>query len=173
MIRLPLSQLGKWDHGQKDMKKCREGGRQTSEWSWVKKSTGNKKGGGRYTTPDRDSWVKPERERERGDGKKTITTEDEGVDERQQEGERLVSKWRKRTELPFVVFPLCSRQTLGAAVTFPTHFPLMPICPPETVEDEKTDCGLVFKAYQLVFACLLRSESLHIPSVILSAGGQL
>lgn len=42
-----------------------------------------------------------------------------------------------------------------------------------TVEDEKTDRGLVFKAYWLVFACLSRSESLHIPSVILSAGGQL
>lgn len=37
------------------------------------------------------------------------------------------------------------------------------------VEDEKTDCGLVFRSYQLSFACLLRSETLHIPSVILSA----
>ena len=41
-----------------------------------------------------------------------------------------------------------------------------------TVEDEKSDCGLVSEADQLAFARLLRSEILYIPSVILSAGGQ-
>lgn len=45
MIRLPLSQLGKWDHGQRDMTKSRERGEekcQEGNWRLEKRERTNK-----------------------------------------------------------------------------------------------------------------------------------
>lgn len=121
--------------------------------------------------------------------KKTITTEDEGVHERRQK--RPVQKtenklereketdWGVKVEEENRASIRCfsnwlspnTRRSGHLSDTLSSHANMS--SRNITVEDEKTDCGLVFKAYQLAFACLLRSESFCIPSVILSAGGQL
>lgn len=73
MIRLPLSQLGKWDRGQKDMKKG--GGRETWEGSWVRKSRDWERTSEIHKTRRigerwKKSWGEQEEDRERDDDRK-------------------------------------------------------------------------------------------------------
>lgn len=50
MIRLPLSQLGKWDRGQKDMKK----GRERERWRGKKETSELQRCGGTQGQTDRE-----------------------------------------------------------------------------------------------------------------------
>ncbi len=169
--------------------------RETWEGRWVSKSREwermseiheARRIGGRWNK----SWGKQGKERERDDGrKKKITTEDEGADERQQKrpaqkrkrinGREKATEWGVKVEEENRASIRCfstlfspntrRRGHLSDTLSSRANMSSRNI----TAEDEKTDCGLVFKAHQLAFACLLRSQSLYIPSVILSAGGQL
>lgn len=76
------------------------------------------------------------------ENEKTITTEDEGLNENTMRNKRgqKENNGREGDGLGVMVEEECraclvlnfsSRQTPGTVVTFPTHFPPLPICPPE------------------------------------------
>lgn len=107
---------------------------------------------------ERKTWAKQAKAR----GKKPEVRNKERADERwleepAQEAEWKAERRRRRTKraLLFAVFPLCSRQTPGTAVTFPTHFPLMPMCPPEIH---------LWRMKRLIVAWFLRRTNSSLPA---------
>lgn len=108
MIRLPLSQLGKWDHGQKDMKKRRRWRREKLEWRGEAKSTGNDGGGASCTRPWGGRRRKRKRENNNNRGwrikRKTMRNKRSQI-ESNRRGEMGWASWgRTRAELVFQLY---------------------------------------------------------------------
>ena len=157
MIRLPLSQLGKWDRGQKDMKsrgreRERERGVNNGD-GWGRAADGKKRSEIHESRQERGGRTTERRRR-----KKKNNMKDEGEDEREA-GTRIENKregegdgsgcqgWGRERSFHSLFFHFVPRQTPGAAVTFPTHSLLSCQYVLQKYNSggwKKTDCGLFF-----------------------------